>query len=97
MTSFSDCSWTTRSISRWTTATAPITNPRAWAGFGHVRRVVVTQARDRDPLQRRPAVGCVPLLAGVQRGGDDAAFLEQNSGNGRRYGGCLRFGCGADE
>src|SRR5579883_601379 len=41
------------------------------------RLIVTTESDDRDPLQRRPAIGRVPLLTRVDVGRDDPALREQ--------------------
>ena len=61
-------------LSRYTASTLRI---QRQAIVSASRSAVAAQTRDRDPLQRRPAVGRIPLLAGVQGRRHDAAGLEQ--------------------
>jgi hypothetical protein len=51
--------------------------PPAHRLIGEIVPAVVTHAFDRQPLERRPAVGGIPLLPGRDLRGDEAAGLQE--------------------
>src|SRR2546429_8840496 len=51
--------------------------PPPRGGYGQIRPAVPARSLDREPLERRPAVRRVPLLAGRNGGGDETTGLEK--------------------
>src|SRR2546430_16709428 len=58
-------------------------HPAAGDGLGEAPLRILTQTGNSNPLQRRPAVWRIPLLARILRRRNDAALLQGLLANGR--------------